>query len=356
MKHLVQKISMTMGLGDGMLSLIQALAYAQLTGRMLHVDWRGGWYGMPAQDNLFDRIFEVRGLEYSSDLPDSRAVVPQAWQGRLTNSFTDTMKEDSFDSRPGKWDRKEALRRYSADLCASNDMQDIVITWDHYQFKHLVPQLKEVGGISPATTDFEAMGYVFNRFIRLRPELSRQLDECWDLLSSGEDKSRVLGVHVRETNESFAVYGPISRKRYFFAIDRFLKKSDGPELIYLATDNKDVQRAFHEYYGDIVRSKPKWFDQPGKPLHMGRAGRPDNWANLLDAVYEMYALSRCGYLVRRRESSFSRVSEIIGLIPNDRVVLIERDLTWDEGYRRLRRASRSAFRVVKRTVGGGEPR
>lgn len=356
MKHVVQKISVTMGLGDAILSFIQALAYAQITGRVLHVDWRGGWYGMPARENVFDRLFEVHGLEYSSDLPDDEAVVPGAWEGRLTNTFTQTMEEDSFEARSGKWNRQEALRRYSADLCAQEYTENIVITWDHYQVKRLLPKLTETAGVARTSTNIEAMGQIFNRFVRLKPDLQRQLDDFWAFVARGEHHSKILGVHVRETNESFAVYGPISRKRYFAAVDRFLRKRGGPEVIFLATDNSDVVEAFQEYYGDAVRAKAKWFDAPGNPLHLATSGRANNWNNLLDAIYEMYALSRCGYLVRRRESSFSRVSEAIGLIPGNRVALMERDWTWDEGYRRVITASRKAVRSVRCTIGGGMPR
>lgn len=352
MKYLVTKISMTMGLGDGILSLIQALAYAHITGRTLHVDWRGGWYGMPLEENLFDRIFDVKGVGYSSELPGAGAVVPPAWNGRLMKTFTERMEEDGFDPSPARFDRKEALRRYSADLGAPSHAEEILITWDHYQFDGLVPHLRESGVIPGSCTKFEAMGHVFEKFIQLKPEPRRYLEEHWESVLAEKEESRMLGVHVRETDESFAVYGAISRKRYFSAIDRFLRRKGGPELIFLATDNQDVQRAFHEYYGEIVRSKQKWFDEPGKPLHMGTASRSNNWANLLDALFEMYALSRCGYLVRRRESSFSRVSEIIGLTPADRVALISRDQTFGDFVQRARKLPRRTLRALRKGTNG----
>lgn len=355
MKHLVLKVSMTAGLGDGILALIQALAYAYLTGRVLHVDWRGGWYGMPEKENLFDRIFETQRLSYSPELPSSGMVFPPAWSGSLTKTFTQKRDEDGFDSRAAHFDIKEALRRYSLNYDRQDYEEEILVTWDHYQFHRLVGDLTQNGVIPTQSSKFKAMGHVYNAFLRFKPEPLRYIEQHWESLRSTEEDEKIIGVHVRETEESFNVYGAVSRKKYFSAINRFLRVKSGPELIFLATDNQEVQSAFKKYYGDIVRSKPKWFDEPGQPLHIGTAGRPNNWTNLLDALFEMHALSRCGYLVRRRESSFSRVSQIIGLFPETQVALVSRDQSFNDFIKQVRKLPGRTLRALRSSAGPPAP-
>lgn len=342
MKYLLLKPSINAGIGDQILSLVSAVAYAHLAGRTLAVDWHGGLYGMPIDENLFDRLFVIRDLKTGFPFLDSQSVYPAAWKGRLGMSFDEVREEDKF-----KWDRHVAVDIYSVDVTRLDYEEDILVMWDFFQFKKMIPALIKKRVIKNSSLQARAIGQVFDSFIRFNKGPSLFIDENWEKISDQFMNGRVVGVHIRETQESFDTYGRLNRERYYNLVDSILKRDKSVKSIFLATDNSDVQVDFKNRYGDKVFYKEKWFAEAGSPLHQSLIDCPDNWINLLDAIFDIYTLSQCDYLIRREESSFSKLSESIGVFESDKVKILSPEKKLREKISLIKSMTRNYGRDVK---------
>jgi len=342
MKYLLLKPSINAGIGDQILALISAVAYARLTGRVLSVDWRGGMYGMPLEENLLERLFELDGIDYQSTIPAGNSVYPAAWKERLQKSFDQVREEDEFE-----WDRQAGVDIYSVDITHFDYDEDILVMWDFFRFKKMIPALIERRIIKNCRSQTRAIEQMFDKFVRFREDPALYIDENWNKISEPFLNGRVIGVHVRETQESFDSYGQLKRNRYFQLVDTILKRDKSVKSIFLATDNAEVQAEFKSRYGDKIFYKEKWFAEVGSPLHQSLDDCPDNWVNLLDAIFDIYALSQCDYLIRREESSFSKLSECIGVFESDKVKILSPEKSLREKVSLIKSMTQNYGRDVK---------
>ena len=169
---LILKASHAAGFGDLIRCLLVAIAYAKVSGRSLYVDWRGGLYGHPVDRNLFDDLFDLVDLDYTAEPPSGTNVHPPRWSGVLDRTFAAVYDEDG--ERP--WDRAAAIATYSSDLRELHYPQSIVVMWDFDQFPKLRPALAQQLAIPASLSDAEAMGLLYQRHLRLRPDLRRRLE------------------------------------------------------------------------------------------------------------------------------------------------------------------------------------
>jgi len=321
MKYVVCKASVNAGLGDLLLAVITSIAYAKLTDRHLCIDWRHGVYGMPPDENLFEKIFKIKGIEYSSKIPQTDLVNPPIWKNSLDKSFDQLRKENNFP----EFDRKLAIEQYSVDYTKLDHDEEMVVIWDFDNFDHLIGPLVERGIIEEPESTLHAMGQIYSKYVEFQDEPSQFIQDRLDKIFSEVNNSNVVGVHVRETQESFDCYRPAKRRNYFKKVKSILDRDKKIEYIFLATDNSNVQKQFISKFGKKVLVNEKWFDKPGDALHLSIDHCPDKWENILNAFTEIYALARCDYLIRRRETSFSRISECVGLFDKDKVEIIEKE-------------------------------
>lgn len=129
------------------------------------------------------------------------------------------------------------------------------------------------------------------------PAIRAQIDErCAPFVSA----SAVVGVHVRRTDHAEAIE--------LSPLDAFYKQLDAEVvrhrdlLIYLATDDEEVKEAMGRRYPGKVISAP------------GKADRTTQ-TGIVDAVVEMYALSRTQRIYGSWQSSFSDLAAQLGQIP-----------------------------------------
>jgi len=340
MKYVICEGPVEAGLGDLIFAVITAIAYAKLTDRHLCIDWRCGIYGMPPEENLFDKIFKLNDVDYYFGLPQSDSINPLIWKDSLNKSFEQLRRENGFP----EFDRKLAIEQYSVDYTKFDHEEEIVVIWDFDHFDHLIDPLTERGIIEKPKSELHAMGQIYHKYFQLQEEPARFIKSRLNKIFKKAGNSKILGVHVRETDESFDCYKPTKRRDYFYKTNTILKKDKSIQKIFLATDNIKVQEQFISKYGKKVLVNEKWFDQPGDPLHLSLDHCPDKLENILNALLEIYALARCDYLIRRRQTSFSRLSECIGWIDN--VEIIEKELTMRE------KASRWKHKVIQSIVLG----
>lgn len=343
-KYLLLKPSMLAGIGDSILALIQAVSYAKLSGRTLCIDWTGGMYGMPDDQNFFHRIFKVNNIPIIEEIPKGLSVYPTVWEKYLDKTFEQLKRDDNFLERHFA----PAVKKYSFDVSKFDYQEDILVMWDFHQFDKLIDPLIEKGIINNSHSEYYAMGKVFEKFISLAPEPAYYIEKNWDKIVGDSINAKIVGVHIRDTKESMNSFGYIPRIRYSQSVDSLVEEIRGNILIYLATDNISAQREFITKYGNKVISKSKWFKKPGKPIHLSLKNCPDKWRNILDAIFDMFALSRCDYLVRRKQSSFSTASQVIGLFKNENVVIQFKEMTNKQKIRyQLSKAKNVFLKVLK---------
>jgi len=287
------------GLGDRLLSLAVALLYAKLSGRSVYVDWRDEFFGNKGE-NLFEDLFELRGIPWRAPVDQTASVVPPVWRGCLHLSLPELLRSHGMLDR---WDRNAFIRLCSVDIRELNHLDVNAVYCLESDISKLRPHLMASDRDLSALSDAELLRHILTTHLALRPALQSAVDSF-----VGERfRSPMVGIHVRKTNECGPRY--FEPRRYHEAIAQIRKRQPDAGL-FIATDNSDVLREFITKYPMAVH-RQKWFDIAGQPLHGNRSACPNPRANVEDAAIEMWVLSRCDYLVVPGNSGFSNVASLL---------------------------------------------
>ena len=87
--------------------------------------------------------------------------------------------------------------------------------------------------------------------------------------------------------------------------------------IFLATDNKRTELEIEAMFPGRVKKLKKLMPDNGVPLHCTR-----NYMTkqvFREAVFDMYLLSRCGYLIFSSSSSFGLISALLSKAPTGNI-------------------------------------
>jgi hypothetical protein len=296
-KALVVKGSGGGGLGDSIRVVLVGILYSKLSGRSFFVDWSHGLLG-EKNVNVFNLVFQLRGVGALDGIPRTDSVFPPSWRSRTEKSLNEVYRDDGVST----WDRALAIETYSFDLSKLDYSNEMLLMWEFDQLPKLRPYLEHA---RKTASDAQILGEVWAAHLRPHPSIQVEVDRAWLQIRG----SPVIGVHVRMTSEFALSKGDIELSQYYSAIDAIRKRN--PEApIFLATDNSECKSRLMERYAGIS-TRPKWFDKPGLPLHLGDRC-PDRLQATKDALVELLILSRCDYLVRPASSSFSMVAGIVG--------------------------------------------
>lgn len=284
------------GFGNRILAATTGVVLAELTGRTAVVDWREGGYaarGVNSYPLLFD---DPVGID-AAVLDDRRDVAPAIWSGRVGATVWDLMEEVDPKDHSGPF----AYRRYSIDLANPEAPERLAVYWSY------LPKLARIArrvrrdprfrGMSLDDVTRRALGRYFRPNARVRGEV--------DALFAGRERP-VIGVHIRYTDRK------VSLDRIFSAVRR-LRDRMPRAAIFLATDNAGVQSAFRERF-DGVFVIEKALGNDDASLHE-QLELDDQLREAENALIDMWALSRCDWLVHSRHSTFSVAAALIGGIP-----------------------------------------
>ncbi|MDV6033273.1 MAG: hypothetical protein F9B45_24940 [Phycisphaera sp. RhM] len=343
-KFVVVKGSGGAGLGDRICGLAVGIAYAQITGRTLFVDWRDRAF-QSQEDNLFPKLLTVRTVNQCQVLPQIDDVAPPVWQQRLDMEIDQVRAIDlrergiEWSGAAPKWDRDEAVRRYSIDVSDFTRPERCVVVWSGASINGLLDQLKRNGAVAASFTADGFLGKVVRDSISFHPEIETRIQRFRH--ERFQDRM-VLGIHHRKTEEAAAVRSIPSERQYFDATDRALAKMSSDTVIFLATDNADVQDLYAKRYGSQrVHWTDKWLPEGGQSIHKN-AGCPDGSLAAKDALMDVGLLARCDRLVLTGNSSFSSLAGWFSTKP-----AATRELVFPYGGSVPRRA----LRMLKRLVG-----
>jgi len=289
------------GLGDLLRAVLSGIHYAHVSGRAIQVCWDDGLYG-PVGVNVFADLFQLTDIGVASISQihaDGFAVHPAAWQGNLAmplNQLYAKLRDDD-------WNRSWALDALSFDQSRFDYPQDILVMWDFDQFERswLAAPSGRRYGLDPASAQVEAAA----RHLRIVPSLQSAVSS----FQQAHFVERMIGVHVRQTNEGGGKSRHVPLQAYFASIDK-IRQQEPQAVIFLATDNVAVETQFRQRYPQLVTSQ-KWLPtRAGDALHFAE-GRVDKLQGAREAVIDLYLLAACDYLIHPHNSSFSRVASML---------------------------------------------
>ena len=271
-KWLVLKASGGGGLGDSIKSLLVAAYYADLTNRVLVVDWRGSVYAEEGVD-VFSYLFKLKNLKTQQPLPSSKDIYPDAWRGRLDKSLHEVYTQDGWDS----WQRSKVIETYSFDLSKTDYDQAVLVMWEFDQVNALCQNQADLAN---PTDLYQA---ACKKYLHFSDMFKAKLSP---ILATFTEP--MLGVHIRATDEFNSNKGTLLPDTYLNAVNNQLKSK--PDLgIFLATDNVSVQAWFKQHFPNVIITD-KWFAEAGQPLHMNEQC-PDVLLNVSDALLDIVLLS-----------------------------------------------------------------
>lgn len=293
------------GFGDCLWSLASAWQYAQLTGRVLVVDWRSSSYLEDKSLNAFPLFFEpVDKIDGVTVIADDRIneldlpgpFYPECWDSGQIRSLVLRPNDALVENRK----LMSYLMFQRADIPASTLVFDACLIGACAQKSERIL--------------FDA--------IRPKEEIQRRIDIAFEEHFAGH---HVIGVHVRHGNgENIDVMAPYwsdlepAVQRILEAIDQARSLHDGPCKIFVCTDSPAVMER-------LINQCPDSFALPKEypALNAGRLHSPSlGMEGAIAALVDMYLLARCDTVVRYPPaSSFSRYAQLFA----PRVIDVEID-------------------------------
>lgn len=135
-------------------------------------------------------------------------------------------------------------------------------------------------------------------FVRPIPSLADEIARVWHDI--GGDRVEVRGIHIRRTDNAKSIEH--SPDRLFFERIR-LDLQQNPDLVFfLATDDDSVKVEMRERFGVSVYTR-------------GNLAKREDAQGVLDAVIDLFLLSKCSKIYGSYWSSFSGVAADISNVP-----------------------------------------
>ena len=289
------------GMSNRLQAVAAAVPYALRTGRTLCVDWRDSLYA-DAERNVFHRYFDVAGVPYVEDMPDSRDIFPSFWGDRLALPVA---VEYLFDNDHFGKAVFEATR---IDLGRLDYPHEVVVFWspDITPLGRLLPELGAVPGFAGLSLEAAAR-LILTRYVTPRAAVREAVDAF-----AARFRPPVVGVHVRHTD----LESPVER---MVAAVREIVACTGAQ-IFLCTDNLHVQRLFARLFPDLLVTE-KYMSTDGAPLH-GLTDGVSSERKGFEALLDMYLLGRCDHVVHYVRSSFARISILSHGIGPERLTVV----------------------------------
>jgi hypothetical protein len=293
------------GFGNRMLSAATGIILAELAGRTAVIDWREGGYRKKGADSyplLFESPVDIDPVEFD----ERRDVAPAIWSGRLGQAPVDLI-EDIF---PGHHSDPFIYRKLSINLARPEVPEELAVFWSYLpkfaRIRRQVRHARRYRGMSLDDVARHALDRYFRPNARVRSEVEK--------LFAGRTRP-IIGVHIRYTDRKVSLDGIIREVAT-------LRANVPQAQIFLATDNERVQGVFRERFDNVFVIEKNLGDD-ARSLHE-MVEHDDQIREAENALIDMWALSKCDWLVHSRVSTFSVAAALIGGIPESRQRDIDR--------------------------------
>ncbi|MFB0612086.1 nodulation protein NodZ [Aurantiacibacter poecillastricola] len=294
------------GLGNRMLSAVTGLVLARLNNRTPYVDWRDGMY-LEVGDNLYPLLFEAGWMGDLAAYDKETDVAPTIWSGRLAQQPVDIIRSEF----PDKHQDPLLYRKLSIDLKRADPGSRVGVYWSYIpKLKRLQSRLSRSPHFVGKDLDTITSDMLDKHFTPVK-EVRDRVDAIF-----AETTSPMIGVHIRFTDRKVP-------------IEKILAKLEGltrrqPEAgIFLATDSAEAQEAILSRFPS-AKTIDKALASDDVALHFSSEHFSDPVVEARNALIDMVALSRCNWLVHSRHSTFSVTAALIGRIPDERQIDVDR--------------------------------
>lgn len=291
------------GLGNRLLGIMCASVYSMMTGRKLCVDWSDFMYSDNGE-NVFPKLFKLDGLPFSYRIPRTEDICPEFWRELLyVNALLEQYGINHLDPRVMDVTRVDLTKRYEQTIAAfwSFNLDPL-----HKALEHVHERLPRFAGLDVD----EVCGELMKKHILPRPVVTDRVDA----FAEKNFSTPMVGVHIRQTDLRMPL------EEVGKTVED-LKRELGAR-VYLATDNPRVERMMGELFKDELVLMPKRYPDGEKHMHSHRITGMSNFDKAVDAMVEMYLLSRCNAIVRYQPSSFARISGYCSNLPAGRLIAI----------------------------------
>lgn len=289
------------GLGNRMLSAVTGLIYADLCGRVPVIDWRDGIYAAPGV-NAYPLLFTAPDMPDPALFDARTDVAPAKWQGRMAEHPSRIVE--------GEHNGALVYRKSCIDITRTDHDADVAVFWSYVP---KVPRLRRLMARDPrfaGRSRTEIVCDYLTRYFSPNDRVQRAVDAVF----AGLERP-VIGAHLRYTDMA----GPLDKVKAELARLRAMMP-DAP--IFLATDSFEAQEDIRAAFGNLHVTE-KYLPEDGGRLHLLHDS-VDPVVEAENAMIDMWALGACDWLIYSRNSTFSGTSALIGGLPADRLVNVDR--------------------------------
>lgn len=303
------------GLGNRLRTISSALEYAKKTNRTIVVDWSDGMFALKGID-AFHKYFEIKGF------PEKKLEQLNIASYFPNHVNMEMLGHDIRDSH--KWyEIKPFVVRKSTNLflnllgaikCESLRYR-IGLKTKHYKLRKDETKMIPFGDTLVRNISEDAVIYLDNvpkykkQTMRDTIQIKNNIETMVNQFVNDNDlKEKSIGLHIRATDKKYS--GSLMRLKR--KLDVLIRKQI-IKKIFLATDNSDIQTAFQSHYGDKVVVYPKHNLSNNKPLHIYGRESTDEIVKeqmTIEAIMDMFILSKTEYLLYQLGSTFSEVSKV----------------------------------------------
>lgn len=299
------------GIANRVLCLLSGIVYAQIADRKLIVDWSDKLYSNDGS-NIFPKLFTLSNVHQVIEIPNTDSVYPLIWKDNLHKPVTQVRKEHGY-GFGGK--KKNMLRlfpfiryKFTINIGNLNYQEKMLVRWSNSaEIQKLQHHLQKQNSELRFYNEKDILKQLIRKHIKLNENIQKRISN----FQKENFSEKNIGVHIRYTDRK----NPFDK--FYTIIDKIIEKSSTDYKIFLATDNKVVERQFKDRYKEMIIVTKKWFPHNTNVLdrlHF-HPDCPDKLENAIEALIDLYLLGNCDYLICDQNSSFALLAELISDIP-----------------------------------------
>lgn len=284
----------TSGIGNRIFALATAILYSQITKRQLVVDWTDTSYGGSDNFNSFSYFFDCSVNQDLSVLPQTDDIFPEVWIGNLDMTFGGMQQKL----------KQEGLNKnlISCQVTQIDYPQQILVFGSYSSKIHLMKKQNYLTGkfAEYAQLDVKA---ILTKIIKENINISEHLTAKFNQFIKDKFCDYTIGVHIRYSDMKVPV------EEIYKLVEKQLKKKP-TATIFLATDSQMIMEEFKQKFNNVIVAE-KWFSPNGERLHQNWDECQDRLTNGIEALQDIYLLSRCQSLIFSSQSSFGYLASIL---------------------------------------------
>ena len=282
----------TEGLGNRLLSLEFALRFAHSRQYAVEIDWSDPVYMV--DKDCFVKHFELIGIELISvDRKNPGLCYPPALAEHLDDDINSWSYRAPFlpiiPSSIALW-RK--IRSWSESRIVKGSGMRRFFSGEHL---HLLQPKYD--------TYLYACDLPYKEPERFRHVRLRHTPIVEHLSALGLQHEVDIAVHIRSTDKSGKNLGGL-----FAALHSKRQEFLQAPLLHLATDNQDVFELFRREFDELYSIQSIPLDRANDPIHLRQLNRQQKREDFLNALADIFVLSRSNHFFFQENSSFSRVA------------------------------------------------